>query len=611
MNVPRTIVQLFFDAVEHYSTKRAALRYRVNGAWRDVTHQELARRVRQSAFGLIELGIKPGDRVAILSGNRPEWAIVDYACILARAVDVPIYPTLPPRHVRHMLRDSGAKIAFVSDPEQFQKIREIRHELPDLQHVIGFSGATDDGDVLPFLRFIQIGAAAEPKYPTLVADGLAAQPDDVVTLIYTSGTTGDPKGVMLTHKNFCTNVVAALEVLPIGPDDTCLSLLPLCHSFERMGGHYTMFHGGCTINYAETMDTVARDMKETRPTIVLGVPRLYEKFYARVLDRAVSGGGLKRRIFFWSWKSGERWADTVLAGKPVPALLGISKRIAQSLVFNKMKAATGGRIRFFVSGSAPLSAEIARFFYAAGLPVLEGYGLTETSPVVTLNSLQAPRIGTVGPPIPGVEVRLAEDGEILVRGPNVMAGYFNQPEATREAIDGEGWFHTGDVGEFDEKGYLRITDRKKDLIKTSGGKFVAPQPIENLVKGSKFVLNAVVLGDKRKFPIILVVPNWDAIRSWADERRLTVSNLSSALGQPDVVAKIEREVMGRLRDLAHYEMPKKVLLVENDFTIEGGELTPTLKVKRKVVEERYKDLIDGAYEDSEGEGEKGKGKRET
>ena len=609
MKIPRTLVQLFFDAVERYSTKRAALRHRVNGVWKDVTHQELARRVHQSALGLIELGVQPGDRVAILSGNRPEWAMVDYASILARAVDVPIYPTLPPRHVRHILRDSGAKVVFASDPEQFQKIREIRHELPDLQHVIGFSGATDDGDVLPFLRFIQIGAAAEPKYPSLVADGLAAQPDDVVTLIYTSGTTGDPKGVMLTHRNFSTNVVSALDVLHIGPDDTCLSLLPLSHSFERMAGHYAMFHGGCTINYAESLDTVARDMKETRPTIVLGVPRLYEKFYARVLDRAVSGGGLKRRIFFWSRKSGERWADTVLAGKPVPAMLGISKGIAQALVFNKMKAATGGRIRFFISGSAPLAPEIARFFYAAGLPVLEGYGLTETSPVVTVNPLQAPRMGTVGPPIAGVEVRLAEDGEILVRGPNVMAGYFNQPEATRETIDGEGWLHTGDVGEFDEKGYLRITDRKKDLIKTAGGKFVAPQPIENLVKTSRFLLNAVVLGDKRRFPIILVVPSWDAIRSWAAERRLTVTSLSSALTQPDVIAKIEREVMGRLRDLAHYELPKKVLLIENDFTIESGELTPTLKVKRKVVEERYKTLIDEAYSEPE-EGGKGKGKGE-
>jgi long-chain acyl-CoA synthetase len=366
-----------------------------------------------------------------------------------------------------------------------------------------------------------------------------------------------------------------------------------------MAGHYTMLHAGATINYAESMDTVARDLGEVRPTVVLGVPRLYEKFYARVLDRAMSGGALKRRIFFWSRRRGERWADTVLAKKPVPALLGLSRRVAQSLVFNKMRTATGGRIRFFVSGSAPLSPEIARFFFAAGLPVLEGYGLTETSPVITVNPLESPGIGTVGPPIPGVEVRLAEDGEILVRGPNVMAGYFNQPEATRETIDGEGWLRTGDIGEFDERGYLKITDRKKDLIKTAGGKFVAPQPIENQVKMSKFVLNAVVLGDKRKFPIILVVPSWDAIRTWAAERRLTVTDLAAALRNPDVTAKIEREVMGRLRDLAHYEMPKKVLLLPQDFTIETGELTPTLKVKRKVVEERYKEMIDAAYEEPE------------
>ncbi len=594
---PRTLNQLFFDAVERFSTKRAALRYKAEGAWWDITHQELARRVYHAAIGLYEFGIRPGDRVAIYSENRPEWAIADYACLAARCTDVAIYPTLPAHQVEYLLRDSGATAIFVGDREQYQQVQSIRASLPQLTTVFMFGPAQEGDDVIPFHQLLRHGGAAESKYPTYRQDALSVSPDDLATLIYTSGTTGEPKGVMLTHGNFCANITAALQVLRIVPSDSCLSFLPLSHSFERMAGHYTMLHGGATISYAESWEKVADNLREVRPTVVLSVPRLYEKVYARVTEMAMAGGAVSRRVFFWARRTGNAYADLKLAGQPIPFGLDLRHTLADRLVFAKLRERTGGRIRFFVSGGAPLSPEIAKFFYAAGLPVLEGYGLTETSPVVAVNGLKALKIGTVGRPLPGVEVRIAEDGEILVRGPSVMRGYYHKPQATAEAIDVEGWFHTGDIGELDADGFLRITDRKKDLIVTAGGKKIAPQPIENLVRNNPFIKNAVLIGDKRKFSVLLVVPDVDALGKWASERGLPTAEVDQFLQQPDVTAKIEREAMVNLRDLAGFEMPKKVLVIPEDFTVENGQLTPTLKVKRAVVEKKYQELIDAAYEE--------------
>ena len=593
---PLTLTRLFFDAVERYGARPTAFGYKAGGTWRAMSHREAEQRVQTISLGLRELGIRPGDRVSILSETRLEWALADYACLCARAADVPIYPTLPTNQVEYVLRDSGATAVFCSSALQLAKIQEVRAGLPALRHVIVFDAgvAQGGGATISLAELEAKGRAAAARYPGWKDEARAVQPGDLATLIYTSGTTGQPKGVMLSHGNICSNVTACVEVLRVSDQDTCLTWLPLSHILERMVDYY-FFHVGVTINYAESVDTVPQNLQEVRPTVVVGVPRLYEKVYARVLENALTGSALKRKIFLWAKRVGEQWTAYRLSGIPIPLPLKLTHAIADRLVFSKLRARTGGRVKLFVSGGAPLSAEIGRFFYGAGLPVIEGYGLTETSPVLTLNPLARPKFGAVGKTIPGVEVKVAADGEILARGPNIMQGYYNKPDATREAIDAEGWFHTGDIGEFDAEGYLKITDRKKDLLKTAGGKYIAPQPIENTVKLNKFVAGAVVLGDQRKFPIILAVPNFDALEAWAKERNLTYASRAQLITLPDVQAKMEREVMGGLRDLAKFEMPKKVVLIERDFTIESGELTPTLKVKRRAVEKNYKDLIERVY----------------
>jgi long-chain acyl-CoA synthetase len=594
-----TLTELFFTSVERYADNRpAAVRAKIAGEWRSITHRDLARRVVAVAVGLKELGIRPGDRVSILAETRPEWAIADYACLCAQAADVPIYPTLTAKQTEYILKDSGAVGVFCSTAEQVAKVLEIRGALPALRYVIVFDAAAKRDGVMTLDELEAKGQAALGKYPRLKEEAIAVSPDALATLIYTSGTTGDPKGVILSHKNIWSNVQGGLQAMPLGPTDECLAMLPLSHVYERMVD-YTLLAAGVIINYAESFDKVAANLQEVRPTIVLSVPRLYEKVYARVLENALSGSGLKRRIFFWARKTGDDWATRRLAGQPIPTGLAIKRKIADRLVFAKLRARTGGRIRYFISGSAPLSAEIAKFFYSAGLPVLEGYGLTETSPVLTLNPYDQPRIGTVGIAFPDVQLKFAADGEILAKGPNVMAGYYNKPEATAEAIDQDGWFHTGDIGEMDADGYLKITDRKKDLIKTAGGKFIAPQPIENQVKLNKFVANAVLLGDKRKFSILLVVPDFEALEPWAKSQGLGGASRRDLIANPLVQQKLDNEVQGTLSDIARYERPKRIVLLEQDFTIESGELTPTLKVKRRMVEKNYQQAIDRAYADAE------------
>ena len=593
---PDSLNRLFFGAVERFD-KPDALQLKVGGTYQPISHRTVLERVRRVCFGLQELGVKAGDRVAILSENRPEWAIADYACLTGGLTDVPIYPTLPAEQIPHILNDAGVVALFVSNEDQTRKIAEIRAQVPTLKHVIGFTPTRLEGQEMTLADVEKKGAAVDS--PERAAEwkrrALEVSPDTVATLIYTSGTTGAPKGVMLTHDNIWSNVSAAVNAVPFEGRDTCLSFLPLSHIFERMAGHYLMFHVGCSIAYAESIDTVPVNMQEVRPTLVCAVPRLYEKMYARVLENALAGGAVKSRIFFWARAVADKWADEKLAGREPGGFLAFKYRLAQKLVFSKLKARTGGQLRYFVSGGAPLAPEINKFFYAAGLVVLEGYGLTETSPVIAVNTPDAFRIGTVGKPIAGVEVKIAEDGEILTRGPHVMKGYYNRPDDTRQSIDADNWLHTGDIGRL-EDGFLRITDRKKDIIVTAGGKNIAPQPIENMVKTNKYVSQAVMIGDKRKFPVMLIVPNWDNLEKWAKIKNLIYTDRASLLAMPMTQAKMEKEVLGAMKGLAKFEMPKKIGLLEHDFSIERGELTPKLSVKRKVVDTNYKSQIDKLYE---------------
>ncbi len=590
-----TLPKLFFDAVVRHD-KPDALQYKVNGTYQPISSRALAERVRRVALGLAELGVKAGDRVAILSENRPEWAIADYACVTSAFTDVPLYPNLPPEQAAYIIRDSGAVAIFVSDEAQAAKVAEVRASLPALHSVITFAAGRHAGVDHTLAEVEAKGATVdnETRHAAYRSAADAVKPDDVATLIYTSGTTGEPKGVMLTHDNLYSNVMAAESAIPFLTNEVGLSFLPLSHIFERMAGHYLMFHVGCSIAYAESIDTVPIDMQTVRPTLVLSVPRLYEKMYARVLENALAGGAAKKQVFFWARKVAEQWADVKLAGSEPGGLLAIKYRVAQKLVFSKLQARTGGRLRYFVSGGAPLAAEINKFFYAAGLVILEGYGLTETSPVIAVNTPKAFRIGTVGKPMPGVEVMIASDGEILTRGPHVMKGYYNKPDATKDAIDAEGFFHTGDIGVLTDD-FLAITDRKKDIIVTAGGKNIAPQPIENLIKTNKYVSQAVVIGDKRKFPIVLVVPNWDQLEKYAKLKNIIYTDRRQLLEMPTIQAKMDKEVSEQLSGLAKYEMPKKIALLEHDFSIERGELTPTLKVKRRVIDKTYKAVIDKLY----------------
>lgn len=592
---PGTLTQIFFQSVETHDLP-AAYQFKKDGRYQPISHKDVLRRVRHIALGLESLGVKRGDRVGIMSENRPEWALADWACLCSGMTDVPVYPTLPAEQIVHPLNDSGAVALFVSTAEQAAKAKAVRGEFKTLRHIISFVDSKPEGVDFTLAEIEAKGATMDSpeKAAAFKAGALAVQPEDLATLIYTSGTTGLPKGVMLTHDNIYSNVKASEKKVPVRAGEVALSFLPLSHIFERMGD-YLFFCCGVSIAYAESIDTVPLNLSEVKPHFCMSVPRLFEKMYARVLENAVSGGAVKARIFRWAVGVADAWANETLAGRQPGGFLAWKYGIAQKLVFSKLKERTGGRLRYFVSGGAPLNPTINKFFYAAGLKILEGYGLTETSPVIAVNADDAFRIGSVGKPVAGVEVKIAADGEILTRGPHVMKGYYNRPDATTEAIDSDGWFHTGDVGVL-EDGFLRITDRKKDIIVTAGGKNIAPQPIENRIKTNKYVSQAVMIGDKRKFPIVLIVPNWDNLEKWAALKNIIWTDRKQLLEMPTIQAKMDKEVRKTIEGLASFETPKKIGLLEHDFSIERGELTPKLSVKRKVIDTQYKALIDGLYE---------------
>jgi long-chain acyl-CoA synthetase len=573
----------------------------VNGEITGLGGRELRDRVRDLALGLATLGLGRGDRMAIVSESRPEWLHIDLAAQTLGVVDAPVYPSLSAAQTEYILRDCSAAVAVVSNDAQLAKLREIAPRLPLLRHAVVFdagSSAAPSGsfDVLSLDDLAERGSARIREGWGVVREyndaARLVQPGDLATIIYTSGTTGEPKGVMLTHDNLISNLVAARSCIDVGPDDVGLSFLPLSHSFERLAS-YLFLASGMTIVFAESMETIGRDLLVVRPTVMTGVPRVYEKLYARILENGAASQGVKKRIFQWAVKLAETRGRTMPAsGEAQGTFRGLQARLADKLVFSKVRAAVGGRNRFCVSGSAPLPAHVGEFFYGCGLTIMEGYGLTETSPVLTVTPRNAVRFGAVGKAIPGVDLKIADDGEILARGPNIMRGYYNKPAETAEVLK-DGWFHTGDVGSIDSDGYLHITDRKKDLIVTAGGKKIAPQPLEARLKSHPVVAEAIVIGEGRRFPAALFVPDTAALASALGAP--PSAGAAQLLAHPAAHALFQAAIDDVNRDLGQFEKLKKFDFLPRALTQEGGELTPTLKVKRKVIESKYKDVIDRLY----------------
>jgi long-chain acyl-CoA synthetase len=588
-----TLVDLFFEGIDRWGDETAFQRFQTPDHIVDITYNETLEAVRKVSASLASAGLARGDRAAILSENRVEWAHSDYACLCAGVITVPIYPTLPADQVAYILQDSGARLVFVANEAQAKKVKQAADEARVEVSIVGFDLDSSDG-VIGWADFLRSGA--EQAESTGAADfrtaALEAQPHDLATVLYTSGTTGLPKGVMLTHNNIASNVRASVMILGVRHSDNTVSFLPLCHILQRMVD-FLFFWTGCRIGYPQSLDTLIVDLGKLQPTVVVSVPRIYEKIYNGVMN----ADGFKKKLINWAVDVADRVADLRLAGKNPRGLLGLQYAAADKLVFSKVRARVGGRLRFFVSGGGPLAPALNRFFYSIGMTILEGYGLTETSPVLHVTIEDGFRIGWVGPPVPGTETRIADDGEILVRGPQIMKGYYNKPEATAEAIDEDGWFATGDIGELSADGYLRITDRKKDILVTAGGKNVAPQPIENHLKTHAFVEQAVLVGDRRRYCALIVVPAFGPLKSWANEARISWSTEADLVKNPDVIAHVEKELFATLSGFASFERPKKVTLIEEEFSVENGLLTPTLKVKRNVLREQFQDVIDALYSD--------------
>jgi long-chain acyl-CoA synthetase len=599
-------IETLVDLFRHVAAKPKLdlLNYKHNGQWQAMGTEELVRKVRLAAMGLYALGIKPGEHVGLLSENRIEWTIADLAVINCGAADVPIYPTQAPKQVAYILNDSGVEVLFISNQAQYDRVRDALNACPKLRVIITFDQVNaPSGKAMSFEELLNWGKAADDTDPRAFESLQATvTPDSLATLIYTSGTTGDPKGVMLSHGNLVASVLSTAQVTIVHEDEPGLSFLPFSHIFERAVIYFYLYVRA-KIFYAQSIETIAKDLIEVRPYYMTSVPRLFEKIYARVIEKAEQKGGAMAKIARWAMEVGQEWADVINQGGKPGWALSIKHKIADALVLSKWRAAMGGRIKYFVSGGAALAPELAKIFYAAGMPILQGYGLTESSPGISSNSATENRLGSVGRVMPGVTVKIAEDGEILCAGANVMQGYYNKPEETAAALetDAEGrtWLHTGDVGELDKDGYLYITDRKKDLLKTSGGKYVAPQLIENAIKRSRFVNQVVVIGDGRKFPAALIVPQMDALQTFASQQGISANSPGELVKHPQIVRLIENEVARQTGDLSQYERIKAILLLPHEMTVESGELTPTLKVKRRIVVDKNKQAIDRLYQEKE------------
>ncbi len=592
---PTTLVEVFEGAVRQHN-RPDALNYKSGSNWVSISSGEMLQRIRSIAAGLHSLGIKSGDRVAILSESRAEWTLADAGCLFAAAIDVPIYPTLTPPQVRYILNDSGARVLFVSNQKKYEEVCDAVSACPAIQKVIFLEEPAHQTDsAISLSELEKRGAKLITEQPDLINQlASAISPNELATIIYTSGTTGEPKGVMLTHSNLVSNVIDSAAHLSFVREDSVLSVLPLSHVLERVAMYMYIYHG-MAVFYGESLEMIGPNLREVKPTIFVGVPRIFEKIFGRVKEKIAEKGRLNVAFLNWAVSVGKEHARLEVRHRKIPALLALKHKIADKLLFEKIRTGMGGRIRLLVSGGAALPEELGYIYIGAGLPIVQGYGLTETSPVITAGRLEDNRVGTVGKPIRNVEVRIAADGEIETRGPHVMRGYYNKPAETRAVMTEDGWFKTGDIGTLDEDGFLSITDRKKELFKTSGGKYIAPQPIEQMIKGSRFVNQVVLIGNGRKFPAALIVPDWERVESYAELKGLNTRDHAKLCRNPRVIDLFERQVAGLTTDLANYERVKKIALLEHELTIEGGELTPTMKVKRRVVDEKYKDVIDALY----------------
>jgi long-chain acyl-CoA synthetase len=581
-------------ALDEHPSARAQM-FRSAGKWEAISSGEFLRRIAGLANCLVELGAKTGDRVGLFAPNCPEWHTADFAINGSGAVTVPIYFNESPDRMTYILNHCGAKIVFIAGLSQLHKFLKIREQLPLVQHVIvAGAGQATPSEFLCYETLISTtGPADVASYRKRVTTVL---PGQLASIIYTSGTTGEPKGVMLTHANFSSNVADSCEHIQLLPGkDLAVSFLPLAHVYGRMLDYLYLFQG-CPIAYVDVVENVGQALVEVHPTIIAAVPRFFEKIYARLMEQGSKATGAKRKIFQFAMKTAADAASWRCGEKSASPFLKMKWALADRLVYSKIRAGTGGQLRIILSGGAPLSRSLGEFFWAVGIPIYQGYGLTETSPVLT-NNYPHNRVGSSGRPISNVQLRIADDGEILAKGPCVMQGYYKAPEATREVLSEDGWFKTGDIGYLDKDNYLFITDRKKDLLKTAAGKFIAPQPIENLLKTSPFILNAMVVGDQRKFIVALLVINPTTLAAKLSEEGLTFSSNAEMAADPRSYALIENEVTRLTSHLAQFETIKRFAMLADDFTFDSGALTFTMKLKRRVVEQQYRDLIDKLYAD--------------